>query len=70
MGLIYMRVSPIGGKYIGQSNRPESVRWKEHCKDAYNKNSDCYNSILSKAIRLYGENNFSVIILEENIPAE
>jgi len=65
-----MRTSPSGGKYIGQSSRPENIRWKEHCKDAYNKNSDCYNSILSQAIRQYGKDNFSVEILEEDIPVE
>lgn len=70
MGCIYMRISPSGGKYIGQSSRPENIRWKEHCKDAYNKNSDCYNSILSQAIRQYGKDNFSVEILEEDIPIE
>lgn len=67
MGLIYMRTSPSGGKYIGQTNRPENIRWKEHCKAAFNEGSDGYNSILSQAIRKYGADNFSVEILEDNI---
>lgn len=47
MGLIYMRISPINGKYIGQTVRDESTRWAEHCKEAYNINSKSYNSILN-----------------------
>lgn len=70
MGLIYMRISPSGGKYIGQTIREEKIRWKEHCKAAYNPNNELYNSILSKAIRKYGENNFTVTILENNIKPE
>jgi len=67
MGLIYMRISPSGGRYIGQTIRDESTRWREHCKDAFNPNNERYNSILSKVIRKYGSNNFSVTILEDNI---
>ena len=70
MGLIYMRVSPSGGKYIGQTIREEKIRWKEHCKDANNPNNERYNSILSKAIRKYGAENFTVYILEDNITKE
>ncbi len=70
MGLIYMRVSPSGGKYIGQTTRDEKIRWKEHCDEAYNKNDSQYNSILSQAIRKYGPDNFTVIILEDNIAQE
>ena len=70
MGLIYMRVSPSGGKYIGQTVREEKIRWKEHCKDANNPNNERYNSILSKAIRKYGAENFTVYILEDNITKE
>lgn len=67
MGLIYMRISPSGGKYIGQTVRPENIRWKQHCKQAFEKNYSDYNSILNRAIRKYGADNFTVKILEDNI---
>ena len=40
MGLIYMRISPSGGKYIGQTIQSEERRWQDHCKNAHNKNSE------------------------------
>ena len=67
MGLIYMRISPSGGKYIGQTIFSEEIRWKDHVKEATNLNSNNYNTILNKAIRKYGKDNFQVIILEDNI---
>lgn len=69
MGLIYMRTSPSGGKYIGKTIMPEAVRWRDHCKEANNPNNDDYNTILNRAIRKYGGENFTVEILEDNIPA-
>lgn len=70
MGLIYMRVSPSGGRYIGQTIFSEEIRWKDHVKEAINPNSNNYNTILNKAIRKYGKDNFQAIILEDNIPKE
>jgi group I intron endonuclease len=70
MGLIYMRISPSGGRYIGQTILSEIERWKEHVKEAFNPNSNNYNTILNQAIRKYGKNNFQVIILEDNIIEE
>lgn len=70
MGLIYMRISPSGGKYIGQTIFSEEKRWKDHIKEAINSNSYNYNTILNKAIRKYGTNSFQVIILEDNILEE
>lgn len=67
MGLIYMRISPSGGKYIGKTMYLEEHRWKEHVKEAYNKNSPRYNDLINKAIRKYGPDNFDVIILEDNL---
>lgn len=67
MGLIYMRTSPSGGRYIGQTIYTEEERWKNHCKEAFNPNDDCYNTILNIAIRKYGKDNFHVQILEDNI---
>ena len=68
MGLIYMRISPSGGIYIGQTNFLEEERWKKHISEAYNKNGYNYNTLLNKAIRKYGDDNFQKIILEDNIP--
>ena len=67
MGLIYMRISPSGGKYIGQTIDTEEQRWNEHRNEALNSNSLSYDSLLNKAIRKYGAENFSVTILEDNI---
>ena len=68
MGLIYMRISPSGGKYIGKTVKNEAERWRDHDYEAHDINNKDYDSILNKAIRKYGSNNFSVIILEDNIP--
>lgn len=65
MGLIYMRTSPSGKSYIGQTIKDEQLRWKEHCYEALHDNMPGYNSKLSKAIRKYGPDAFTVTILEE-----
>lgn len=62
MGCIYMRTSPSGKSYIGQTAFEENKRWKEHCYVAFDKNSAGYNYPLSRAIRKYGADNFSCII--------
>ena len=67
MGLIYMRISPSGGKYIGQTTLSELERWKDHVKEAFNPNSKNYNTILNSAIRKYGADSFQVQILENSI---
>lgn len=70
MGLIYMRISPSSGKYIGQTALQEEKRWEGHYQEScYPKRTE-YNSILNKAIRKYGKDNFEVRILEDNIPQE
>jgi len=70
MGCIYMRISPSGGKYIGQTKYTEEERWKDHCQEAFQSNRKTYNTILSHAIRKYGADNFKVIILEDNLSNE
>lgn len=67
MGCVYMRISPSGRKYIGQTSFDESKRWKEHSLNAYRKNRPDYNYPLSAAIRKYGAENFDCVILEDNI---
>ena len=70
MGLIYMRISPSGGKYIGQTALQEEKRWERHYQESCSPKRKDYNSILNKAIRKYGKDNFEVRILEDNIPQE
>ena len=67
MGLIYMRISPSDGKYIGQTRFDEKIRWEDHILEAYYEKGKGYNSPLNRAIRKYGANNFSVKILEDNL---
>lgn len=68
MGLIYMRTSPSSGRYIGQTIFTEEERWEDHTREAYNINNEDYNTILNRAIRKYGPDNFISEILEDNIP--
>ena len=70
MGLIYLKISPSGGKYIGQTIYTEERRWREHCKEAHWANGPCYQSLLNRAIRKYGKNNFQTVILEDNLSEE
>ena len=70
MGLIYKRTSPSGKYYIGKSIIPEEKRWKRHIAEAFDPKCDTYKTLLCQAIRKYGENNFSLEILEDNIPNE
>lgn len=37
MGLIYMRTSPSGGRYIGKTTGSEKHRWQNHISEAYDK---------------------------------
>lgn len=67
MGLIYMRTSPSGGKYIGQTRVSEQERWRDHVSEANSPSNKNYNTLLNRAIRKYGEENFSLEILEDNI---
>lgn len=53
-----------GKIYIGQSVDIER-RYKDHINRAKNKNSAEYNSSLHCAIRKYGLDNFSFVVLEE-----
>lgn len=67
MGCVYMRISPNGERYIGQTSFTEERRWKQHCKLAFEPNKREYNYPLSVAIRKYGPDNFICKILENNI---
>lgn len=70
MGLIYKRTSPSGKYYIGKTAGPENIRWTSHVSEALNPNSSNNCLLLNNAIRKYGRDNFTVEILEDNIPSE
>lgn len=62
---IYKLENKVNGKiYIGQSIDIEK-RIQDHRRTAFNKNCKEYNRPLYRAIRKYGFENFSYIILEE-----
>ena len=62
---IYKITNLINGKcYIGQSINIEK-RWKDHQIVATNPNDNGYNYPLYKAIRKYGQENFSWEVIEE-----
>lgn len=65
MGIIYCYTNKINGKkYIGQTVNPEQ-RFKSHKSAAFNPKDPEYNSIIHKAFRKYGYNNFTYEILAE-----
>lgn len=64
-GLIYKYVNLINGKiYIGQTRTILERRDNKHC------NSHDDNMYFHKALKKYGRNNFSLEVVEENIPIE
>lgn len=53
--------------YVGQTNNLD-YRHRQHIKyDPYNPNNKEYNYPLSRGIRKYGENEYELIILEDNL---
>ena len=61
-----MRISPSGKYYIGKTTKPEHIRWAQHVDNAKRyPNTGCW--LLNQAINKYGEEHFSVKILEDNI---
>lgn len=67
---IYMYINNINGhKYVGQAidfNR----RHRQHISASYNKNNGQYNTHFHCAIRKYGEENFDIVILKENLSSQ
>ena len=56
--------------YVGQTKNLEQ-RHKTHIQyDPFNINNPEYNYPLSRGIRKYGEEAYSLIILEDNVPDE
>lgn len=67
MGIIYCYTNLINNKkYIGQTINPEQ-RFSAHKSNYQNPNNNEYNSLLHKAFRKYGYDNFKYEILAQNI---
>lgn len=64
MGYIYKITNIVNNKiYIGQTIRDIQSRWNQHINNAYNENDK--NNHFHNAILKYGENSFSIVIIEE-----
>lgn len=64
MGYIYLVTNKINNKkYVGKTEYSVERRWKEHISDS--KKNKCEKRPLYNAIRKYGENNFTVQMIEE-----
>lgn len=61
--IIYKYTSPSGKSYIGQTSIPIMERYSAHCSQARQGSELMFH----QAIRKYGEENFTVEILEEDI---
>ena len=68
MGTIYKITNKINNRfYIGKTIGTIEKRWQEHLYDMEH-NRD--NSILHNAMRKYGVDNFSIEVIESNIPEQ
>ena len=66
MGIIYSYTNLINGKqYIGQTINPKQ-RFAQHKSSAFNVNDKEYNSLLHRAFRKYGYENFQYRVLAES----
>lgn len=66
MYIIYLCINKINQKkYIGITSRTLKKRFINHFSEAYNKNSNKYNTPFKQAIRKYGKENFDIKILEQ-----
>ena len=67
MGIIYCYTNTLNGKkYIGQTINPK-VRYNAHKSSYQNSNDKEYDSLLHKAFRKYGFENFQYDILVDDI---
>lgn len=66
MGNIYKVENKLNGNiYIGQTIRTINTRWRDHVRAAQTRSHKDYHLPLHNAIRLYGEDNFTVTLIEE-----
>jgi len=66
---VYLVTNLIDGKmYVGKTEKPISVRWRTHLKNA--KQPKCRQEYLYRAIRKHGSENFSVQQLAEATSVE
>lgn len=67
MGIIYCYTNKINGKkYIGQTINPQ-LRYNAHKSNYKNPNHKEYNSLIHKAFRKYGFDNFIYEVLVKGI---
>lgn len=67
VGIVYCYTNKINGKkYVGQTINPEQ-RYNSHKSNYQNSNSTEYNSLIHKAFRKYGYDNFTYEILVKDI---
>lgn len=64
---IYCAISPSGKRYIGQTNRDVTTRWREHVYDAFDPNKDQCKA-LNRAIRKYGADQFRIRVVAYTLP--
>lgn len=68
MGAVYIIRNGMNDKvYVGKTNRSVELRWKEHIRAI---NDPDKKSSIHFAMKKYGVENFSLEVLEENIPEE
>lgn len=66
MGIIYSYKNVINGKqYVGQTINPQQ-RFNSHKSSAFNPKDKEYNSLLHRAFRKYGYENFKYMVLAES----
>ena len=67
-GIIYKITNLINNKiYIGQTTQEPHIRFNRHKRSAKDDNPEI---VICRAIKKYGEENFSFEIIEENTPYE
>lgn len=64
MGCVYLITSPSGKQYVGQTVRTFEERWQGHINEAF---SRAKNFIFHRAIRKYGPDAFTHVILHNGI---
>ena len=65
MYLIYRCTNILNGKvYIGITERDIKSRFVNHISEAFNPNSDKYNTPFKQAIRKYGIDNFETDVID------